>query len=97
MARYIHPEITFESPRGTLVGSGAYLGAVGQFAQALTEIEEIAVLGDSHSALIMYDMHTGSFGTLRAASYFEVRDGRVTREKLGFDTDAMRKLADPSS
>jgi len=97
MARYIHPEITFENPRGTLVGSDAYLEAVDQFAQALSRIEHIAVLGDDHSALIMYDMHTRPFGTLRAADYFEVRDGKITVEKLVFDTYEVRKLTDQPS
>lgn len=92
-ARYVADDITFESPRAKLSGAGAYLDAVGQFAQAVTGVDTIAAFGDDDRAMVMYDMHTAPFGTLRAADYFEVRNGKITADKLVFDTYEIRRAA----
>lgn len=85
-AEYIADDITFESPRVTLTGAEPYLAAVGEFAKAVVGVEIIAAFGDEERALVLYDMKTGPFGTIRAADYFLVRDGRITSDILVFDT-----------
>jgi len=85
-ARFIADDITFESPRVTLTGAEAYLAAVGEFAKAVTAVDILAALGDGDRAFVLYDMKTGPFGTIRAANYFLVRDGRITSDVLVFDT-----------
>jgi ketosteroid isomerase-like protein len=85
-AGYIADDIVFESPRVTLTGAKAYLAAVGEFAQAVASVEIIAALGDDERAMVMYDMKTGPFGTIRAADSFAVRDGKITCDLLVFDT-----------
>jgi ketosteroid isomerase-like protein len=85
-AGYIADDITFESPRVTLAGAQPYLAAVGEFAQAVLSVEIIAAFGDDERALVLYDMKTGPFGTIRAADYFQVRAGKITSEVLVFDT-----------
>jgi len=85
-ARFIAEDITFESPRVTLTGVEPYLAAVGEFAKAVTSVEIIAAFGDGDRALVLYDMKTGPFGTIRAADYFVVRDGKIISEVLVFDT-----------
>jgi ketosteroid isomerase-like protein len=89
-AGYIAGDIEFESPRGKLAGAASYLAAVGEFAQAVHGVDIIAVLGDDDRAMVMYDMKTGPFGTLRAADYFVVRDGKITSDLLVFDTFEVR-------
>ena len=46
--------------------------------------------------MIMYDMTTGPVGTLRAAEYLVVRDGKITSDTLVFDTHEVRKAQRPS-
>jgi SnoaL-like protein len=85
-ARYVADDITFESPRVTLTGAEPYLAAVGEFAQAVAAVEIIAAFGEGEKAMVLYDMKTGPFGTIRAANYFVVRAGRITSDVLVFDT-----------
>ncbi|KAB8195355.1 DUF4440 domain-containing protein [Nonomuraea phyllanthi] len=90
MARRLADDIVFESPRGAIAGARAVLEAIGQFAEAVAEVKIISVLGDDEQALIMYDMVTGPFGTLRAADHLVVQDGRITSDRLVFDTYELR-------
>lgn len=89
-AHYIADDIVFESPRVTLTGAEPYLAAVGEFAQAVTGVEIIAVFGDEERALVMYDMKTGPFGTIRAADHFVIRAGKIISDLLVFDTHPLR-------
>jgi hypothetical protein len=38
----------------------------------------------------MYDMHTGPFGTIRAAEHYRLRDGRIFSHELIFDTAPLK-------
>ena len=71
----------------------AYLRAFAghDMATAATGVDTIAVFGDDDRAMVMYDMRTGPFGVLRAADYFEVRNGKITADKLVFDTYEVRR------
>jgi hypothetical protein len=90
-AQYVADDVTFEGPLTQLAGADAYLEALGQFAQAVSEVSIIAALGDDAQALIMYDMVTGPFGTLRAAERLEIRDGKIATDTLVFDSHEVRK------
>jgi limonene-1,2-epoxide hydrolase len=91
IADYISDDIVFESPRVRLTGAEAFLEAVGQFAQIVVKVATVSVVGDDERAMIMYDMETGPFGTLRAVDHLVVRDGRITSDVLVFDTHEVRK------
>ncbi|GAA3595283.1 hypothetical protein GCM10022419_093190 [Nonomuraea rosea] len=93
MSGYVAEDIVFESPRGTIEGAAAVLEAVGQFSQLVAAVKIIAVLGEGTEAMIMYDMVTGSFGTLRAADHLVIRDGKIVTDRLVFDTFELRKPA----
>jgi hypothetical protein len=41
--------------------------------------------------MIMYDMATAPFGTIRAVDHVVVRDGRIVSDILVFDTFEVRK------
>lgn len=90
VARYVADDIAFESPRAKANGAEGFLEAAGQFAQIVTRIDVIAAFGDNERALIMYDMETGPFGTLRAADHLVIRDGRIHEDTLVFDTYEVR-------
>lgn len=85
-ARLVDEGVVFESPRMRLTGARDVLAAIGGFAEAVASVEVIAVVGDDTQALVMYDMRTGPFGTLRAADRLVVRAGRIVLDQLVFDT-----------
>ena len=89
IAGYLADDVVFESPTVQLTGA-AVLEAVGQFAQVVTGVDIIAAHGDDERALVMYDMHTGPFGTIRVGELLAVRDGRITADRLAFDTHAIQ-------
>jgi limonene-1,2-epoxide hydrolase len=88
-ATYVADDIEFVSPRVHLHGKADTLAAVGEFAQLVTGLDVVATVADGDRVLVMYDMHTGPFGTIRAADYFEVTNGRITKDLLVFDTSAL--------
>jgi hypothetical protein len=91
VGRYLAADVVFESPRVTVKGPAGVQEAMGQFARAVTGVEIVAVLGDDEQAMIMYDMETEPFGTLRAVDHLVVRDGKITSDVLVFDTYEVRK------
>ncbi len=96
VASFLADDVAFKSPRGALTGAGPVLEAMGRFAQAVTGVSVLAVVGDEDRAMIMYDMGTGPFGTLRAVDYLVVNNGRITTDTLVFDTYEVRKVMEAS-
>ncbi|GAA2597155.1 nuclear transport factor 2 family protein [Actinomadura fulvescens] len=92
VAGYVADDVVFESPKVRLTGAQAVVEAMGQFAQAVISVKLIAAYGDDERALVMYDMETGPFGTLRAADHFVVQDGKIKSDELVFDTYELRKF-----
>jgi ketosteroid isomerase-like protein len=88
-ARYLADDVEFVSPRLHLHGKADMLAAVGEFAQVVTGLDVIAAMADGDQVLVMYDMHTGPFGTMRAADHLIVVEGRITRDLLVFDTASL--------
>lgn len=87
-------DVTFESPLVTLTGRDAVASAMLEFSHAVTGVSVLAVAEDDAGALVMYDMHTGPFGTVRAAERYEFRDGLMTSDRLVFDTAPLRAADD---
>lgn len=92
LAGYCADDMTFESPRIKITGAQGVVEAMGEFAQAVQSVDLIAAYGDDEHALIMYDMKTGPFGTIRAADHFVVRDGKIISDELVFDTHELRRF-----
>ncbi len=92
LAGFLADDVVFESPRVTITGAAAVVEAMAQFAQAVSGVDIIAAFGDDERAVVMYDMKTGPFGTLRAADTFVLRDGEIISDKLVFDTYELRKF-----
>jgi hypothetical protein len=94
VADLLAADVAFESPRVALVGAAPVLAAMGEFAQVVTGVSVHAVVGDDERAMVMYDMETGPFGTIRAVDHLVVRDGRIIADTLLFDTYEVRKAAE---
>lgn len=84
--RYLAQDVTFESPRASLTGRASVLAAMAEFAAAVRSIDVLAATAEKDTAIVMYDMHTEPFGTIRAAECCTVVDGLVTSDRLVFDT-----------
>lgn len=95
VADLLAEDVVFTGPRATVTGAAAVAEAIGGFARAVTAVKIISVLGDDEQAVVMYDMETGPFGTLRAVDRLTVRDGRITSDTLVFDTHPVRAAAPP--
>jgi ketosteroid isomerase-like protein len=97
VAALIADDIVFESPQVKLVGADAVLHAISQFVRAVTGVRNVTVLGDDERAMVMYDMDTGPFGTLKVVDHLVVRDGKIVSDTLVFDTYEVRKANEPRS
>ena len=97
VAGLLADDVAFESPRVALIGAGPVLAAMGEFAQVVNGVAIVAVVGDDERAMVVYDMETGPFGTLRAVDHIVVRDGRIVSDNLVFDTYEVRKAMEPSA
>ncbi|MFB4317793.1 nuclear transport factor 2 family protein [Actinomadura sp. 21ATH] len=84
-------DVVFQSPRVRLEGAEAVTAAIGRFAQVVTGVDIIAALGDAEQAMVVYNMRTGPFGTLRTVDHLVVRDGKIVSDVVVFDTYEMRK------
>lgn len=91
VAGHLDEHVVFDSPQVHIAGAPAVVDAIGQFAQAVDDVTIVAVLGDDDQAMIMYDLVTGPFGTLRAADRLVVRAGRIVSDQLVFDTHEVRR------
>jgi hypothetical protein len=89
-ASYVADDVVFEGPRNQSTGAKAHIDGLTRFAQAVTGMKMLAALGDDQRAMVMYDVTTRPFGTLRAAEELVIRDGKITRDTLVFDTYKMR-------
>jgi ketosteroid isomerase-like protein len=83
-------DVSFDSPMAALRGRPAVTAAMADFARAVTAVDNITAAADGDNVLVMYDMHTGPFGTIRAAENYRFRDGRIVSDRLVFDTAPMR-------
>lgn len=72
-----------------LQGRVAVAAAMAEFADAVTGVDLLASAADGDSVLVMYDMHTGPFGTIRAAEHYRFRSGLIVSDRLVFDTSTL--------
>lgn len=89
IGEFLAPDVSFSSPRAQLSGYADVLAAVGEFAQVVQRVEIIAALGDERQAVVVYDMVTGPFGTLRVVDHVVVEEGKVREDCVVFDTQPL--------
>lgn len=97
IAGLVADDIVFKSPRVQLSGSHDVLAAMSEFAQVVEGVEGVegvdivAALGDEEKAVVVHDMRTAPFGTMRAVDYLVIRDGKIQSDNLVFDTYEVRR------
>ncbi len=93
-ASYVAADVDFDGPiAGHTTGAEAYMQGLNAFAPVVTGMQIIAAFGDDTRALIMYDLATAPFGTLRTAELLTVKDGKIQEDKLTFDTYKIRQAS----
>ena len=83
--------MTFEGPTAQAAGAEEFLQTIGGFAELVTDVNIIGAFGDDQRAMIMYEMTTRPFGTLRAVDYLVIRNGKIESDILVFDSHDVRK------
>lgn len=89
-ARLLADDVVYDGPVNHLSGAGAYLEALGRFAQVVDGLTIVAAFGDDEQAVIMYEVTTGPFGRLTCGERVTVRGGKIQTDLLAFDTFAIR-------
>jgi hypothetical protein len=92
-ATYVADDVVFDGPLSYATRVEAYMAGLAAFAQTVTGVQILAAFGDDEQGLIMYEVTTGPFGTLRCAEHFTVKDGKIQTDKLTFDTYTVRLAA----
>lgn len=89
-ASYVAEDVVFDGPLQQSTGITPYLEGLTKLSKAVTGFDLIAAFGDDEKALLMYRLHTAPFGTLTCAKCLEVRDGKIGKDILAFDSDRVR-------
>lgn len=91
-AGFLADDVVYDGPVNHLSGAGAYLQALGRFAQVVDELTIVAAFGDDDQAVIMYEVATGPFGRLTCGEHVTVRGGKILTDLLAFDTFEIRTV-----
>lgn len=82
---YVADDVICDSPSGQLQGIGQYRPFLANFAPLVKGYDMIAALGDEHTAILVYDLHTIPVSSGLICECFTVDEGRITRNRLIFD------------
>jgi hypothetical protein len=83
--RLVDDEIDCNAPSGGLRGLAEYRPFLSNFAPSVTGRDMIAALGDTETAILVYDLHTALVGSALVCECLTMRDGRIIRNRLIFD------------
>jgi hypothetical protein len=89
-ARYVSDDVVFDGPMQKSTGSKPYLEGLTRLSDAVRGLRMIAGYGDDSHALLMYDLVTEPYGTLTCAKHFTIREGKIERDQLTFDSHKVR-------
>ena len=87
---YVADDVVFDGPLQQSTGIGPYLEGLAKLSQAVKAFDLIAAFGDYDKALLMYRLHTQPFGVLTCAKCLEVREGKIVKDVLTFDSHLIR-------
>ncbi|MEW2354307.1 nuclear transport factor 2 family protein [Spirillospora sp. NPDC029432] len=91
VAECLADDVVFESPRVRAEGIDAVTAVIGEFTRIVEGVDVIAALGDAGQAMVIYNMRTVPFGTLRVVDHLVLRDGKIISDVVVFDTYEIRK------
>ena len=88
------PDLVFSSPRVRLDDRDAAVGAMAGFAEVVESVNIIAAAETADAGvLVLYDMHTKPFGTIRALDFYRLKDGLIVELQVLFDTAVLAQTA----
>lgn len=93
-ATYLAEDVIFDGPANRSQGIEAYIAGLNAFASAVTGLQILAIHGDEHQAIIMYEVTMGPGSIVRGAELLTFRDGKIAEDNLVF---APQKTAAPAS
>lgn len=73
-------------PVNTYEGKPDFVEALTQFGSTISHVDMLAEFGDATQAVLLYDMHSTPFGTIRIAEHFTVDTGKILRIRHIHDT-----------
>ena len=85
-ASYVADDVVFDGPLQQSTGAKPYIDGLTKLACEVTGVRMIAEFGNDAEALLMYDLHTGPWGTLTCAKHLRVRNGKIIGDQLTFDS-----------
>jgi hypothetical protein len=88
--RFLAEDLQTDVPLNTYAGRDDFADAVARFGGLADQVDLLAEFGSTTQALLLYDMHTQPFGTLRVAEHFTIGDGLIRRIRHVHDTAALR-------
>lgn len=92
-ARFLAPDLATDVPLNTYPTRADFVTALTGFGALVRRVDLLAEFGSGDQALLLYDMHTDDFGTIRIAEQFTVAEGLIRRIRHVHDTAALRAAA----
>lgn len=83
-------DLSTDVPLNTYPTRDDFVAALTTFGSLVHEVDLLAEFSEGDQALLLYDMHTDPFGTIRIAEHFTVADGLIRRIRHVHDTVALR-------
>jgi hypothetical protein len=87
--RYLDPDLTTDVPINTYANREDFAAAVARTVRVAHRTDLLAEFGSAAEAMLLYDMHTHAFGTLRVAEHFTVSGGLIRHIRHVHDTAAL--------
>jgi hypothetical protein len=83
--------LDFQGPIDTFSSADEFIATLTGFAQMPTRVDLLQEVYTDDAAALLYDCVTKSpAGTIRAAEFFWLRDGKIATIRLVFDATALR-------
>jgi len=83
-------ELETEVPLNTYASRAEWVSALTRFGSQIDRVEMVSALGGATEAVLVYDMHSTSFGVLRIAEHFTVSARMITMIRHIHDTFPLR-------
>jgi hypothetical protein len=83
-------ELETEVPLNSYAARAEWVSALTRFGSQVDRVEMVSALADANEAVLLYDMHSASFGVLRIAEHFTVSAGLICRIRHVHDTHPLR-------
>jgi ketosteroid isomerase-like protein len=90
---WLAKDLKFRGPTARYESADAFLPALEKFAAMTKSATLLELIVEGDRAAMLYDCDLAPIGTLRIASFFHVKDGKITTYETWFDATELRKLA----